>query len=92
MKPQIKEIATPPFCFQCVSFIPKDTSEPEDIERCRRFPMLDLVLGNRFFIPCTAVRGQEAPCGEEGKLFQAKASLFQAKASSSVEPEATGLN
>lgn len=62
----------PPFCINCVHFIPPPTEKPDDEPRCRKFEMLDIVLGTKFFIQCAAVRGPEAPCGNEAKLFEPK--------------------
>jgi hypothetical protein len=67
---------TPPFCVQCAYFIEPFSAgnETGDQHRCRKFQMLDVVMGEPFFVPCSHVREPNAPCGTEGKLFQPKPS------------------
>jgi hypothetical protein len=91
-----KQIPTPPFCKDCASFIEESHADNAtgDTPRCRRFPMLDLVMGEKFFIACVAVRSPEAPCGETGKLFTPKEVLEKPVSPTppSVEPDKTNLN
>lgn len=68
--PKFGEPKTHPFCKDCKNFIPADVS-PERPPACKKFPMIDLVMGEKFFIPCHAVRTPDAPCGEDGKMFEA---------------------
>ena len=70
MSQQIKQIPTPPFCCDCQHFIPADNKVANDEPRCRKFPMLDIVMGTRFFVQCAAVRGEGAPCGQSGQFFE----------------------
>lgn len=70
-------IPTPPFCVNCLHFIGLDSPESkspsgESAPRCRLFPVLDIVFGERFYIACNAVRGDDAPCATAGKLFELK--------------------
>ena len=91
-----KMIETPPFCISCAHFIGLDSPESkspsgESAPRCRLFPVLDIVMGERFYIACQAVRGDDAPCSTAGKLFKPLDDLDKPK-NVSVEPDATGLN
>jgi hypothetical protein len=105
-----QQVKTPPFCCHCAHFIPEvqervfiggdpkveyQTGEKASPPRCRKFPMLDVVIGEKFFVACHAVRGQDAPCGIEGKLFEPNDDLDKPKnvpPISSVEPEKHDLN
>jgi hypothetical protein len=96
MKNPIHEIATPPFCVECLHFIGLDSPESkspsgESAPRCRLFPVLDIVFGERFYIACNAVRGDDAPCSTSGKLFEPKHPPSK-PLNPPAEPEATGLN
>lgn len=66
----------PPFCKNCVHFMePYSTPGSErinDVPRCQKYQMTDLVMGEQFYIPCSDVRSPNAPCGTSGKLFQRK--------------------
>jgi hypothetical protein len=61
------ENKTPPFCKNCAYFVP---AAKDDQPRCRKFQLLDVVMGEPFFVPCSHVREKGAPCDTDGKLFQ----------------------
>jgi hypothetical protein len=85
--PEEKTIPQPPFCINCSNFI--DVDDPDngrgDVPRCSKFPMLDVVLGEKYFVDCASVRGYGAPCDISGKMFSPKAAP-------AVEPDRAGLN
>ena len=98
-----KQIPTPPFCFDCSSFMSGDEgiNDLKSEHRCAKFPLLDLVTGKRFNMACNVVRSPEAPCGEEGKMFTPKDDLdgkvvgldkAHEGAERTVEPDKTNLN
>jgi len=90
-------VKTPPFCFQCAHFIapPAEPEFSENPPRCRKFPMLDVVMGERFLVACHAVRSEGAPCGVHGTLFEPNDDLDKPAEPTSpapVEPEKHDLN
>lgn len=64
----------PPFCCNCSNFIDVTDVDNGDgrLPRCRAFQMTDLVLGEKFYLPCSDVRTPNAPCGTAGRMFQPK--------------------
>ena len=93
-QPEIKQIPTPPFCVSCAHFISGDggKNEVQAEHRCAKFPMLDIVTGIRFNMACNVVRSPDAPCSEEGKLFEALTPPIAVTSGVSVEPNKTTLN
>jgi hypothetical protein len=83
-------IPNPPLCIHCSHFLSGDggKNEVQAEHRCAKFPVVDLVTGIRFNMECNVVRSPEAPCGEEGKLFQPLDDLDKPKA---IEPNKTPL-
>jgi hypothetical protein len=64
------------FCSQCANYIAPTTAtadKPADYARCRKNESLDVVTGEKFFVPCHPMRYEQgAPCGIDARQFEPK--------------------